>query len=623
VALFEEAMPGFAPVPVEVEISWNASAGATGSWVMGAGVLKEIREAWSAWLDESRIRLSRPDALLPLAALGLLTGLLAGGVIVLFRLFVEGVQDGILPGEGPENFEALPGWARVLLPVLAALLLAATFRWFAKGVNMLGVARVMERMAYHQGDCTWRAFLLQFFGAALAIIGGHSVGREGPHIFLGAASGSLLGQHLSLPHNVVRALVGCGTAAGIAASFNTPLAGVVFALEVVMMEYSVASFIPVILAAVSATTLSRVVLGSQSAFAWPDMHMGPLHELAIVLVLGIAAGVASALFIQAVKLVAHHSRELPIWWRMPLAGLLVGAIGWHIPEVMGIGYDSVDVAARGSYAIAMLGLLMAGKLLATSLCIGLGVPGGVIGPALFIGTMLGALVAELAALTPFGLEGHVGFFALLGMGAMMSGSLQAPLAALTAMLELTDNPEIILPGMLAVVAAGITSKEVFGKDSLFVTMLQANGLDYTASPVFQALRRIGVAGVMNRSFSRVHQHVSREKARELLDQAPAYLLIDAEHSQSVLMPAVELAKFIETPGNDAREKDAEDIDLLSIPAERYDIEAIDLQANLQEAWMAFEKGSAEALLVRRMTAPGIYRIYGILTRDTVERSYRA
>ena len=590
---------------------------------MGAGVLKGIREAFSAWLDESRIRMARPDALLPLALLGLLTGLLAGGVIVLFRLFVEGIQDGILPGDGAENFESLPGWARIALPVMAAFLLAAIFRWFAKGVHTLGVARVMERMAYHQGECTWRAFLLQFFGAALAIIGGHSVGREGPHIFLGAASGSLLGQHLSLPHNVVRALVGCGTAAGIAASFNTPLAGVVFALEVVMMEYSVASFIPVILAAVSATTLSRVVLGSQSAFAWPDMHMGPLHELAIVLVLGITAGVASALFIQAVKLVAHHSRDLPIWWRMPLAGLLVGAIGWHIPEVMGIGYDSVDLATRGSYAIAMLALLMTGKLIATSLCIGLGVPGGVIGPALFIGTMLGALVAELAAMTPFGLEGHVGFFALLGMGAMMSGSLQAPLAALTAMLELTDNPEIILPGMLAVVAAGITSKEVFGKDSLFVTMLQANGLDYTASPVFQALRRIGVAGVMNRSFSRVHQHVSREMARDILDQAPAYLLIDAERSQSVLMPAVELAKFIETPGIDAREKGEEDIDLLSIPAERYDIEAIDLQANLQEAWMAFEKGSAEALLVRRMTAPGIYRIYGILTRDTVERSYRA
>ena len=586
---------------------------------MGAGVLKEIREAFSAWLDESRIRMARPDALLPLALLGLLTGLLAGGVIVLFRLFVEGIQDGILPGDGAENFESLPGWARIALPVVAAFLLAAIFRWFAKGVHTLGVARVMERMAYHQGECTWRAFLLQFFGAALAIIGGHSVGREGPHIFLGAASGSLLGQHLSLPHNVVRALVGCGTAAGIAASFNTPLAGVVFALEVVMMEYSVASFIPVILAAVSATTLSRVVLGSQTAFSWPDMHMGPLPELSVVLLLGIAAGVASAVFIQGVKVVAHRSRDVPIWWRMPLAGLLVGAIGWQIPEIMGIGYDSVEVATRGSYAIAMLALLMVAKLTATSLCIGLGVPGGVIGPALFIGTMLGALVAELAALTPFGLEGDVGFFALLGMGAMMSGSLQAPLAALTAMLELTDNPEIILPGMLAVVAAGITSKEVFGKDSLFVTMLQANGLDYAASPVFQALRRIGVAGVMNRSFSRVDQRVSRKRAREILDKAPAYLLIDRGREESVLMPAVELAKFIEMPGVDEQ---VDDIDLLSIPADRYDIEAIDLQANLQEAWMAFEKGSAEAMLVRRMTAPGIYRVYGILTRDTVEKSYR-
>ena len=586
---------------------------------MGAGVLKEIREAFSAWLDESRIRMARPDALLPLALLGLLTGLLAGGVIVLFRLFVEGIQDGILPGDGAENFESLPGWARIALPVVAAFLLAAIFRWFAKGVHTLGVARVMERMAYHQGECTWRAFLLQFFGAALAIIGGHSVGREGPHIFLGAASGSLLGQHLSLPHNVVRALVGCGTAAGIAASFNTPLAGVVFALEVVMMEYSVASFIPVILAAVSATTLSRVVLGSQTAFSWPDMHMGPLPELSVVLLLGIAAGVASAVFIQGVKVVAHRSRDVPIWWRMPLAGLLVGAIGWQIPEIMGIGYDSVEVATRGSYAIAMLALLMMAKLIATSLCIGLGVPGGVIGPALFIGTMLGALVAELAALTPFGLEGDVGFFALLGMGAMMSGSLQAPLAALTAMLELTDNPEIILPGMLAVVVAGITAKEVFGKDSLFVTMLQANGLDYAASPVFQALRRIGVAGVMNRSFSRVDQRVSRKRAREILDKAPAYLLIDRGREESVLMPAVELAKFIEMPGVDEQ---VDDIDLLSIPADRYDIEAIDLQANLQEAWMAFEKGSAEAMLVRRMTAPGIYRVYGILTRDTVEKSYR-
>ena len=189
--------------------------------------LRKIGATWAERLDESRIHLARPDALLPLAFLGLLTGLLAGGVIVLFRLFVEGVQDAILPGSGSENYEALSGWGRLLLPLLAAVLLAAMFRWVAQGITLLGVAGVMERMAYHQGRFPTRGFLLQFFGAAFAIIGGHSVGREVPHVYLGASSGSLLAQHLGLPNNVTRALVGCGAAAGIAASFNTPLAGVV------------------------------------------------------------------------------------------------------------------------------------------------------------------------------------------------------------------------------------------------------------------------------------------------------------------------------------------------------------------------------------------------------------
>jgi H+/Cl- antiporter ClcA len=419
--------------------------------------LQQIRKQWSQQLDESRIRLARPDALVPLAFLGLFTGLLAGGVIVLFRLFVEGIQEGILPGDGPENYEGLPGWARLLLPLLAAVLLALMFRWFAKGIHVLGVARIMERMAYHQGQCNPRGFLLQFFGAALAIVGGHSVGREGPHIFLGAASGSMLAQRLSLPNNVTRALVGCGTAAGIAASFNTPLAGVVFALEVVMMEYTVASFIPVILAAVSATTLSRLVFSDVPAFVVPEMTMGSLRELMLVLVLGVIAGALSAGFIHAVQTIARRARGLGIWWRMLLAGVLMGGIGLLLPGVMGIGYDSVETALNGGFAITLLIMLLLGKLLATSLCIGLGVPGGMIGPALFIGAMLGALIAKLALFLSLGPGSHVGFFALLGMGAMMSGSLQAPLAALTAMLELTHSPSIILPGMLAVVISGITA----------------------------------------------------------------------------------------------------------------------------------------------------------------------
>ncbi|MGB5496611.1 MAG: chloride channel protein [Sedimenticolaceae bacterium] len=581
--------------------------------------LRKFSATWSERLDESRIHLARPDALLPLAFLGLLTGLLAGGVIVLFRLFVEGIQDAILPGSGPENYEALSGWGRLLLPLLAAVLLAAMFRWVAQGITLLGVASVMERMAYHQGRFTLRGFLLQFFGAAFAIIGGHSVGREAPHVFLGASSGSLLAQHLGLPNNVIRALVGCGAAAGIAASFNTPLAGVVFALEVVMMEYTVASFIPVILAAVSATTLSNFVFGDAPAFTVPAMHIGALHELALVLVLGVVAGGVSAAFIHAVQTVASHARPLPIWWRMLLAGVLAGGFGWLLPELMGIGYDSVELALNGGFALTLLLALLVGKLLATAVCIGLGVPGGMIGPSLFIGAMLGALMAKVALLVPLELASPVGFYALLGMGAMMSGSLQAPLAALTAMLELTDNPDIILPGMLAVVVAGLTASALFGKDSLFLTMLRASGLDYATNPVLQTLRRVGVASVMNRSVVRVANVLDAAEAERILGGQPDYLLIDHESSNQVLMPTAELAKFLQSSFH--RPKTAA-IDLMAIPAQRLEVAQIELQASLQEARALFEERAAEALVVQRMTAPGIRRVYGIITPDMVEKSYR-
>jgi H+/Cl- antiporter ClcA len=582
-------------------------------------------EAWSERLDETRIRLARSDALLHLAALGLLTGLLAGGVIILFRLFVEGLQDLMLPGQGPENYEGLAVAWRWLLPIAAAVLLALMFRWFAKGIHVLGVARVLERMAYHQGECTWRAFFLQFFGAAIAIIGGHSVGREGPHVFLGASAGSLLGQRLAVPHNVTRALVGCGTAAGIAASFNTPLAGVVFALEVVMMEYSVASFIPVILAAVSATAVSRLVFGDDPAFALPAMELGGLDELVLVLLLGIASGAVSAAFNQGIQSVARHSRVLPIWWRMLLAGLVMALFAVLLPEVMGIGYDSVELALNGMLAIGVLALLLVGKLVATSTCIGLGVPGGTIGPVLFIGAMLGALLAELASLTPLDLQTPVGLFALLGMGAMMAGSLQAPLAALTAMLELTNNPGIILPGMLAVVVAGLTASEVFGKQSLFVTMLKANGLDIGASPVSQALRRVGVASAMERGFAQVQPLVSWARARDILAQGVVYLVIEDEPGSMTVMAAADLARYVERVAAGEGDEDRarpEHVDLLEIPARRLDATTIDMQANMHEAAQRFREHEAEALVVRRMTAPGIYRLYGVLLPERVAKTYQ-
>lgn len=577
----------------------------------------KLFDQWHERLERGRLHLARPDALLLLAGLGLLTGLLAGAVIVLFRVLVEGSQDVLLPGSG--NYEQLaPVW-RLILPITGGLLLAGMFRWTAKGMHLFGVAQVMERMAYHQGYLSLRGLLLQFFGAAFAIVGGHSVGREGPHVYLGSAAGSLLGQWLFLPNNTIRTLVGCGTAAGIAASFNTPLAGVVFALEVVMMEYSVASFTPVILAAVSATTLSNALLGTEPAFEVPKMELGSLTELGLVVFLGIAAGALSAGFIQLVQWVASRTREIAIWWRMLLAGVLMAAFGVVVPQVMGIGYDSVSLALHGSLAFWFLAILIPAKVLATSVAIGLGVPGGLIGPALFIGAMLGALVAEIVGLWNVGLQSDVGFFALLGMGAMMSASLQAPLAALMTMLELTHNPEVILPGMLAVVVAGLTASELFNKESLFISTLKARGRDYDANPVLQALRRTGVASVMDKHFVRVDEEIDRNLASELLASEPHWILINHADKPRVLMPAIDLVKFLES---DQAAERGQRLDLMEIPAQRLDAAPMHLQETLQQALEHLDAGEGEALYVERVTAPGIHRIYGILTRQMVESHYR-
>ncbi len=577
--------------------------------------IEYLRNQLAAQLQHVRLRLAHPDAQLQLAVLGLVTGLLAGAVIVLFRFGVEGAQALMLPGDHPENYEALAPWLRLLLPTLGGLAIGLLFLWAADGKYLLGVARIMERLAYHQGYLSLREFVLQFTGAALAIASGHSVGREGPHIFLGAASGSLLGQRLSLPNNAIRTLVACGTAAGISASFNTPLAGVIFALEVVMMEYSLASFVPVILAAVSADAVSILVLGSEPAFSVPRLQMGSLAEMPLVLLLGVLVGAVAAGFIQLLESVGAGSRDIAFWQRTTLAGLLVGCCGLLVPEVLGIGYDTVDQTLLGTPGILMLLALALFKVLATGFSIGLGIPGGLIGPSLFIGSVVGCLVGKLVLLLWPGVGSDVGFYALLGMGAMMGASLQAPLAALTAMMELTHNPQIIMPGMLAIVVAGLTSRELFGKDSVFVSVLKARGLQVNASPALQALRRVGVASVMETRLSRQSPRIGREQAEALLKGQPEWILIESDGQPLALLRALDLALALE-------QDPAAELDLMEIPGRRLQLAPVQLQATLQEALQALENSGAEALYVERMTAPGIKPIFGILTREQVESAYR-
>ncbi len=563
-------------------------------------------------LDFFRLRLARIDTGMPwLALLALITGLLAGGVILAFRLLVEGVQGLLLPGGDPENYEALAPWARLVLPLAAGLLLGWAFTHLPPHARAVGVVYVRERLVYHQGRLPWINGVVQFFAAAVSIVGGHSVGREGPAVHLGATPGSLLAQALGLPHNVTRILTACGSAGAIGAAFNTPLAGVIFAMEVILQEYTIAGFLPVILAAVSATVLARWAYGDSPAFQVPELPWPHATELPWVVLLGMVLGGLAVLFVRLLEGTTRWAQNRSWNQRLTLAGLISGLIAVAVPEVMSIGYDTVDLALGQSLLLTALLAITTAKVVATAIGLGLGLPGGLIGPTVVIGATAGASLGMMIhALFPQHAVAS-GTYALLGMGAMMGAVLQAPLAALTALLELTGEAGVILPGMLAIAAANLTAGELFGhRRSVFAVLLAARGLDYDEHPAAAALRRVGVLSAVDRDFVVLNRQVERRVAKKALAQRPRWVLVNEGGNLVDLFPAADLATYLEA------HKDDTTLDLLKIPAERLSVAPLDFRATLEDAWRLLRGHHVEALYVTR---PEGDTVYGILSEQDIER----
>jgi CIC family chloride channel protein len=256
------------------------------------------------------------------------------------------------------------------------------------------------------------------------------------------------------------------------------------------------------------------------------------------------------------------------------------------------------------------------KVVATAAAVGLGVPGGLIGPSLVIGAMGGGLSGAIAHHFDLFPDASVGFHVILGMGAMMAGTLQAPLAALLAILELTDNPNIIFPGMLAVITATLTSGWLHGRESAFQALLRAAGVDYRNDWMTRGLRQVGVAAVMNRSFVQLPPRVERPQAEQALADKPRWVLLNRDNAPALLMPAVDLVRALQD------QPDVTELDLLTMPADRLTAGSIDFQASLQEAQEEMHRTGAEALYVTRLTIPGLPRVYGVLTRDDILSGYR-
>ena len=307
-----------------------------------------VRARLIAFRDRQFLKLSLPEAPVQQGILALIVGLLAGGIIVCFRLLIELLQLGLLPGPSLESY------AQASVALRAALLLAATiaiwivFRLLRRDSRQVGVVHVMEHLGARRTHLPIANAVGQLFGAAAAIVGGFSVGREGPGVHLGSASGSQLGIWLQLPDNGVRVLVGCGCAAAIAASFNTPLAGVIFTMEVVMIEYSIASLAPVIIASVTGTLVTRLAFGDSPAFEVPAVALAGFDDLIYLIALGMIIGLLATGLLKLLELFSATRRNAPPWVRLSAALAGTVALASVVPQIMGVGYEVAESALSGS-----------------------------------------------------------------------------------------------------------------------------------------------------------------------------------------------------------------------------------------------------------------------------------
>jgi len=409
---------------------------------------------------------------LRLTLLGLLSGLLAGATVLAFRGAIDWGQHFLLPPGDSGNYEALPPWLRILLPVSLGLLLGLAFDWMPRSLREVGVTHVLKRLqAPGQERLPPANMLTQFFGAVVAIVSGHSVDREGPAVHIGAASASFLGQRLHLTAEEDITLAACGAAAAIAAAFDTPLAGVIFAIEVLRIRYQVSRYLPVIVAAVVGAMVSRSLPLPDPGFIVSPEHLGSDWEYTTLISLGCVTGLLAVAFIGVTGTVAARTSAWRCALSFPIAGLITGLLALWRPEVMGTSYDTLDRLLQGQGDLLFVTALMLTKLIATGCAVGLRVPGGLIGPSLFIGGAAGSAVGLAVAQLTHADIASPGFYATIGMVAMMGATLRAPLAALTALLELTANPNIILPGMVAVASAKLMTRLLRGQKSIFDVLL--------------------------------------------------------------------------------------------------------------------------------------------------------
>ncbi len=420
-------------------------------------------------------------------------GLLGGLCAVGFRLLIKHGNE-IAWGEGHYTLDyirQLPTWWKIAVPSAGGLLVGLIVHYFAREAKGHGVPEVMEAVAVRGGRIRPRVVIAKLFGSGICIASGGSVGREGPIVQVGCAIGSTLGQWLNVGERRLRTLVGCGAAAGIAGTFNAPIGGALFAVEIILGDFGVAHFSPIVISSVAATVVSHQFLGNFPNYDVQVYSLVSSFELFAYAGLGIVAGLVALAYVKVLYAFEDFFDASSIYppLKTVIGGAIIGVIALWLPEVYGVGHEAINEALAGSMMWKLMAILIGVKILSVSITIGSGGSGGIFAPSLFIGAMTGGVFGNaLHSIWPNTTAGP-GAYALVGMGAVVAAGTHAPITAILIMFELTTDYKIILPLMISCIIATLLATRL-NKSSIYTLKLLRRGIDTAKRDPASIMRRL-------------------------------------------------------------------------------------------------------------------------------------
>lgn len=453
----------------------------------------------------------RSNELITGLTLSIIVGAVAGLGAVGFRWLISWVQT-LFFSNGADYLGFMGPYYIILLPAVGGLIVGLLIHFGAREAKGHGVPEVMEAVAMQGGRIRQRVSIVKALASSISIGSGGSVGREGPIVQIGSSFGSTIGQWLGLSDDWVRTLLACGAAGGISATFNTPIGGVFFAMEVILGRFATRKFGYVVISSVVASFVGHVFLGSQPSFDIIPYEMVSYWETLSYAALGIAAALAATVFIRVLYKLEDlfDSWHIPEFLKPAIGGLGIGLIGLYSYDLLGVGYGnvfwvsqmSVDQALLGQIALSSLAILLVLKILATSLTLGSGGSGGIFAPSLFIGAMLGGALGTVAHMLFPDYIAPSGAYAMVGMAAVFTGATRAPFTAIIMLFEMTRNYTIILPLMIAVVISFVISRTL-NRETIYTLKLVRRGVDLRQFNRASPLREITVEEAMTWDFPTV------------------------------------------------------------------------------------------------------------------------